>query len=148
MLMTSFILFRNENDAQNFIEFLNCQHQNIKFTPERKNNKFLPFYGILIKNEESQFSKLVYRKKTSIGLFTQFNTFIPMSYKISFVRCLIHRTFKISISYIIFYNRLEKVKILLQKNMYPKGVIDNQIKTFPDKQFTVDSGTTYERQKK
>ena len=68
-----------------------------------------------------------------------------MSYKIGLVKCLIHRAFKISSSYIIFHNELEKVKILLQKNMYPKGV--NQIKTFLDKQFIVDSGTTSERQK-
>ena len=31
--------------------------------------------------------------------------------------------------------------------MYPKSVIDNQIKTFLDKQFTVDSVTTSEKQK-
>ena len=29
--------------------------------------------------------------------------------------------------------------------MYPKGVIDNQIKTFLHKQFTVDSSTTSEK---
>ena len=63
-----------------------------------------------------------------------------MSYKIDLVRCLIHRAFKSSSSYIIFHNELEKVKILLQKNMYPKSVIDNHIKTFLDEQFTVDSG--------
>ena len=70
-----------------------------------------------------------------------------MSYKIGLIRCLIHRAFKISGSYIIFHNELKKIKILQQKNMYPKSVIDNQIKTFPDKQFTVDSGTTSEKQK-
>ena len=42
---------------------------------------------------------------------------------------------------------MEKIKILLQKNMYPKRVIKNQIKTFLDKQFTVDGGTTSEKQK-
>ena len=83
----------------------------------------------------------------SIRLFKQFNSFTPMCYKIGLVRCLIHRAFKISSSYIIFHNELEKVKILLQKNMYPKNVIDNQIKAFLDKQFKVDSGTTFERQK-
>ena len=31
--------------------------------------------------------------------------------------------------------------------MHPKGVIDNQIKNFLDKQFTVDIGTTSEKQK-
>ena len=56
----------------------------------------------------------------------------------------IHRAFKISISYIIPHNELEKVKILLQKNMYP---IDNQFKTFLDKQFTEKSYSTSEKQK-
>ena len=70
-----------------------------------------------------------------------------MSYKIGLIRCLIHRAFKISSSYIIFHNELEKIKILRQKNMYPISVIDNQIKTFLDKQFTIDSVTTSEKQK-
>ena len=70
-----------------------------------------------------------------------------MSYKIGLTRCLIHRAFKISISYIIFHNELEKIKILLQKNMYPISVTDNQIKTFLDKQFTGDSVTTSENKK-
>ena len=70
-----------------------------------------------------------------------------MSYKIGLVRYLIHRAFKISSPYIIFHNELEKIAILLQKSMCPKSVIDNQIKTFLDKQFTEDSGTTSEKQK-
>ena len=70
-----------------------------------------------------------------------------MSYKIGLIRCLIHRAFKISSSYIIVLTELEKIKILLQKNMYPKSVIDNQIKILLDKQFTVDSVTTSEKQK-
>ena len=44
-------------------------------------------------------------------------------------------------------NELEKVNILLQKNMYPKSVIDKQIKTFLDKQFTEDKDITSEIQK-
>ena len=44
-------------------------------------------------------------------------------------------------------NELEKVNILLQKNMYPKSVIDKQIKTFLDKQFTEDKDRTSEIQR-
>ena len=137
----------NGKDAENFFEFLNCRHKNIKFTIKKENNKFLSFLDILIENEGNRFSASVYRKKTSTGLFTQFHSFTPMTYKIGLIRCLIHRAFKISSSYIIFHNELEKIKILLQKNMYPKSVIDNQIKTFLDKQFTVESVTTSEKQK-
>ena len=31
--------------------------------------------------------------------------------------------------------------------MHPKSVVDHQIKTFEDKQLTVDNGTTSEKQK-
>ena len=70
-----------------------------------------------------------------------------MSYEFGLVRCLLHRAFKISRSYIIFHNELEKIRILLRENMYPKSVIDNQIKTSLDKQFTVDSGATSKKRK-
>ena len=112
---------------------------------EKKVINFCRF--LVIKNKGKHFSASVYRKKTSIGLFTQFHSFTPMSYKIGLIRCLIHTAFKISSSYIIFHNKLEKIKILLQNNMYAKSVIDSQIKTFLDKQFIVDSGTTSEKQK-
>ena len=105
-------MFRNEKDAENLFEFLNCQHQNKKFTLEKKSNTFLSILDIFIKNEGNRFLTSVHRNKTSIGLFKQFNNFTPMSYKIGLVRYLIHRTFKISSSYIIFHNKLEKVKIL------------------------------------
>ena len=107
----------------------------------------MSFLDILIKNVGNRFSTAVYQKKTSIRLFTQFDSFTPMSYKIGLIRCLTHRVFKISSSYIIFHNELEKIKIFLQKNMYPKSVIVNQVKTFLDKQFKVDSGTTSKKQK-
>ena len=142
-----FCMFGNEKDAEHFFEFLNCQHKSIKFTLEKESNKFLSFLDVLIKNERNCFSTSVYQKKTSVELFTQFNSFAPISYTIGLARCLIYRAFKTSSSCIIFHNELEKVKILLQKNMYPKSVIDNQIKTFLDKEFTVDSGTLSKKTK-
>ena len=66
----------------------------------------------------------------SVGLFGQFNSFTPMSYKIGLARCCIQKPFKSSSSYIIFHNELEKIKTLLQKNMYPKSVINDRIKPF------------------
>ena len=137
-------MFGNQKDAEKFSEFLKCQHKNIK---QKESNKFLSFLDILIKNEGNCFSTSVYWNKTLIGLFTQFDSLTPMNYKIGLVRCLTYRAFKISSSYIIFHNKWEKFKILLQKDMYPKSLVDNQIKTFLDKQFTVDSGTTSEKQK-
>ena len=70
-----------------------------------------------------------------------------MSCKIGLAICIIHRAFKISSSYVIIHNKLEKIKILLQKNMYPKSLIYNQIRVFLEKQFTVGSVTISRKQK-
>ena len=55
-----FCISRTEKDAEEFFEFFNCQPQNIKFTLEKKNNKFLLFLDILIKNEGNRSSTSVY----------------------------------------------------------------------------------------
>ena len=57
-------IFCMEKDGENFFEFLNCRHENIKFTIEKENNKILPFLDILIKNEGNRLSKSDYQKKT------------------------------------------------------------------------------------
>ena len=58
--------------------------------------KFCHFLIFLSKNEGDRLLISVYRKKTSIGLFTQFHSFTPISYKIGFITCLTHIAFKIS----------------------------------------------------
>ena len=147
MLMISFVCLEMKSMQKISFNFLTVSIKISNLLLKKKAMKFLSFLHILIKHEGSRFSTSVYRKKISIGLFTQFDSFTAISYKIGLVRCFIHRAFKISSSYIPFHNEVEKVKILLEKNMYPKTVIDNQIKTFLDKQYKVDSGTTSEKQK-
>ena len=80
-------------DAENVFEFLNFHHKNIKFILEKESHKCLSLLDIFIKNEGNRFSTSVYRKKISVGLFTQFSNFTPMIYEISLVRCLIHKLF-------------------------------------------------------
>ena len=74
----------------------NKKKTHLKYTLEKESNKFFSFLDILIKNERNRFPKLVYPKKASIRLLTQFNSFRIMSYKIGLVRRLIYRTFKSS----------------------------------------------------
>ena len=55
-----FCMFGNEKDAENFFEFFNYLHKNIKYTLEKESNKFLSFLDILIKNKGNRFSTSVY----------------------------------------------------------------------------------------
>ena len=106
---------------------------------EKETNEFLPFLDVLVKSEGNTFTTSVYRKKTSTGLFTKYNSFTLFSYKIGPIKCSIHRAFKISSSYIIFHNEINKIENILQKNLYHIFVIDNQIKRFLEMQYTTIS---------
>ena len=74
-----------------FFDYLNSRHQNIKFTIEKQNSGKLAFFYILISNENDNFCTSVFHKKISIGLYTNFTSFIPFSYKIGLIKTLLHR---------------------------------------------------------
>ena len=52
-------MFKNEIDAENFFTYLNFKHSNIKFTMEKKNNKFLPFLDVIGKKRLLDFLRNV-----------------------------------------------------------------------------------------
>ena len=57
-------------------------------------------------------------RKRLFDIFTQYSSFTSFSYKVSFIKCLIYREFKISSSYVIFLNRINKIKNVLQTSVY------------------------------
>ena len=131
-------LFNSESDADKFYEFLNKQHPNIKFTFEKQQNNRISFLDILIKNNGENFSTTIFRKTTAIGLFTNYLSFTPLSYKIGLVKTLIHRAFKICSNWCLFHDEVNNIKKYLEKNSYPMNFIDREIKTYLEKQFNIE----------
>ena len=78
--------FDNEQDSLNFLSFLNNRHPHNKFT-------FLDVFISGISNQNLTLQ--IYHKSTYIGLFLNFKSFTSFSYKISLIKCLIDRSFKI-----------------------------------------------------
>ena len=97
---------------------------------------------------ENQFSTSVYRKNTSIGLYTNFTSFTPFSYKIGLIKTLTHRAYEICSSWTLFDQECTKIKTLLSKNCYPPYLIDTEIKKYLDKKFTGKDATINESSKK
>ena len=131
-------LFNCESDAGKFYQFLNKQHPNIKFTFEKQFNNQISFLDILIINNGNKFSTTIFRKKTATGLFTNYLSFTPMSYKIGLVKTLIHRGFKICSDWCFFHDEVIKIKNYLEKNSYPKNFVDREIKRYLQKQYNRD----------
>ena len=86
----SFILFQSRNHIEPFLNFLNSRHPNMKFTFDVETNKTLSFLDIKICHSHKPFVTSVYRKPTFIGLFTNFESFLPImnftkSYDFNFI---------------------------------------------------------------
>ena len=131
-------LFNSEQDADQFFKFLNAQHPNIKFTFEKEKDGKLVFLDVLISKTDQDLCTSVYRKMTSVGLYTNFVSFTPYSYKIGLIKTLIHRTYEISSSWTSFNEEISNVKHLLMKNMYPSYLIDKQVKRFLHNKFSTN----------
>ena len=82
-----------KDHIQPFLNYLNNQHQNIKFTGEIEVDNRLPFLGMNVFNLDSGFNTSVYRKPTFTGLYTNYDTFVPNQYKVSLINKLLHRAY-------------------------------------------------------
>ena len=126
----TFLLFREESHVQPFLNYLNVQHNNIKFTCETEIDNQISFLDVKIHKTNDKFNTELYRKPTYTGQTTNFNSFVPFLYKLNLVKILIYRAFHISSNY--FYLDLEFKNIIniLNKNGFKTGLIEKCIRNF------------------
>ena len=85
-----------------FKTYVSRRHSNIKFTSEEEKHGPMPFLDISIERENGLFGTSVYRKPTFSGVYTNFLSFIPVSYQID----LVQGSFNVDISlflYLLWY---------------------------------------------
>ena len=75
----------------------------------------------------------VYRKKTFSGVYTNFKSFIPETYKIGLIKSLLFQCFSLCSDFIKFHHEIDKLKSISYKNSYPRDLVDKCIKLFLDK---------------
>ena len=91
----TFLLFQSKDHVEKFRNYLNKQHENIKFTLEIEKNGSLSFLDVKISRQNNKFVTSVYRKPTFTGVFTNFESFIPDIYKRGLIETLLHRSFRL-----------------------------------------------------
>ena len=131
----SFIVFKSRDHILPFLNYLNSKHTNITFTYEVEKDKCLPFLDVNILFSNGKFSTTVYRKPTFTGLFTNFESFIPITYKQGLINTLLFRYFNILSSYAIFHAEIEKFRQIMTKNGYPDKFFDKIVRSFLNKMF-------------
>ena len=129
--------FDKEQDSWNFFNFLNKRHPNNKFTIEKQINHSIAFLDVFISDTNNENLTLpTYRKLTYTRLLLDFKSFTSYSYKISLIKCLIDRSFKICNNWNSFHNDIENIKSNLIKNAYPPFLIDKVVKKYLDYKFS------------
>ena len=128
-----FALFSCPDHADKFKEYLSSKHPNINFSIEKEKDGCLPFLDVNIFRENEKFVTNVYRKKTFSGVYTNFKSFIPETYKIGLIKSLLFRCFSLCPDFIKFHHGIDKLKSILYKNSYLHDLIDKCIKEFLEK---------------
>ena len=122
-----FVLVKNEMLMEKFFDILNNAHSSIKFTMEKENNNELAYLDVIIKRKNNRFLTSVFRKKTFTGNYLNFQSSCSVKRKINLIRTLCHRAYKIC-SPELLTSEINQIKLLLNKNGYPKELINKTIK--------------------
>ncbi|CAH8643572.1 unnamed protein product [Schistosoma mattheei] len=120
----TFIVCNNKQHAIHMLKHFNNAHPNIQFTMEHEQNDMFHFLDVAIKRRrDGTVQRSIYRKSTWNGIYLNFNSFCPLSYKKALVKTLFYRAEKICTTDKL-EEELMKVEKCLRDNFYPQKFID------------------------
>ena len=126
MLMTYSFLFHSPDHLENFKNYLDSKHRNIRFTCEKKHS--MSFLDVLITRTSNGFKTFVYHKPTFSGVYSNFYSFISKEYKVGLIFTLLFRTFSVVLDFSKFHSEVCHLKEILKKNAFLIKLIDSCIK--------------------
>ena len=124
-----FALFRNESDADTFLNVLNDLHPCLTFTIE-KGNKSMPFLDVNVSIDSKSFVTTVYRKETHTGVFLNFYAMAPSAWKRGVIMCLLYRAKMICSSVSLFNTEVGALRDMFFRNSYSSKFFDSVLSTF------------------
>ena len=133
-------VFPDDESCTKFLDLLNAQHKNIKFTVEHA-SETIPFLDVEIKLTDSGVDTWVWRKPTNTNLLLNFNAFCPLKWKSGLILCLLNRAEQICSSDTLFREETVKLKTIFKANDYPRKFFDKILQQFlkSDKKQASDS---------
>ena len=106
-------------------EYMSSRHPNIRFTYEEEVNNALPFLDVNVFRDADRLSSTVHRKDTFSGVYTNYLSFMPDTYKKGLVSTLLHRAYEISSSHQSVHKEVENLKKKLAKMVIPPVLLTN-----------------------
>ena len=94
---------------------------------------------ICIEKKGDTFETSIYRKPTFSGIYLNFRSFVPETYKKGLINCLLFRIYNLCSNWSIIHEEIKKIKKILIKNKYPLNFIDCCVEKFLNKCFVKKS---------
>jgi len=125
-----FATLNSREEATSILAFLNRQHPNIRFTIEHEEHDKLPFLDTCVIRRASRYVTTVYRKATFTGVYLNWTSLTARRYKISLIRCLAERIWRICCDENDRRLQLERLKTILARNEFPPEVVERTLASF------------------
>ena len=126
----------NITAATDFLNTLNHAHPSVSFTMEIKKDGMLPFLGTQLLNRAPQIETKVYVKPFNTGLLVHYQSYVDNRYKQSLLTTMLDRTYRLSSSWLYFWEECERLKSLFSRLDYPHYLINSTINTFINSRVT------------
>jgi hypothetical protein len=131
----TFLLFKHPSHVGLFFDYLNLQHQSIKFTMELETNNSLSFLDCNVTKSNGCFQTSVFRKSTFTGLSTSFFSFCSFRFKLNGIKTLINRGYRICSTFNAMHTEFEFLRSIFSLNGFPSQLVYTQIKKFMSRQY-------------
>ena len=129
-----FAVFEKDLRFQPFLEQINSQYPNIKFTIEESVDNVLSFLDTEIRIIGDEFESCVYRKSTNTDVLLNFGAVCPAAWKKGIILGSLNRAKLICSSLELFRREVNKLRLMFLKNGYSKSFFDKVLGSFENRQ--------------
>ena len=126
----TFLLFDNEEQANQFLDYMNNRHPRIKFTIETEENNKLPFLDLLISKHNNTFDLSIYRKPIFTNLGVNFISACYENFKMNTFNTLFFRAYKLSSTYEAFHKEICFLNNFFKMNGYTDNLFFRKLRNF------------------
>ena len=130
-----FAVFGTNVSCLKFLDIINSQHKNIRFTVEY-GSELMCFLDVQIKVKENECDTWTWRKTTHTGFLLNFDALCPLKWKSGLILCLLNYAKAICSFKYLFQNDVIKLRQMFLSNGYPIWFFNKFLQRFS----TVDNG--------
>ena len=132
----TFCIFNSIDEANLFLSYINSLDNSIKFTMETEIDGHLEFLDTIVSRPDGArpgFPIFNSREReTNKGLYFNYESCIPHSYKIGLIKCLFNTALCVCSTWKLFHAEVTRLSKVFRLNGYPEGIIHHCAKAVLD----------------